>query len=417
MAARKTLTIAVAAMLSAVSAFGQNNTTYFLDNYVYSYKLNPAAKPADAGFFGGIGFGGLNIGLNSNTGVSNFFFPVDGKLVTGLNEAVSADEFLSGLKDPISTGFGIDKNILSLGFVSKNKFVTTFDISSRTMVDAQVPKGLFELLKKGSDRNDNYEFGDVALGGSSYLEAALGFSFPIGPVRAGIRVKGLAGLADVKADIVKASAGRESEEVHIDASGNIRMAPNLPDDDFKAKELLTPSGIGAAIDLGMSLNTKLLQVDFAILDLGGIKWKYDYMNSFTYSGVIGDDTEAEDILDDIIGSEGSHSELSKLNATLSAGARVFILPKLSAGLHATLNKQAQDIRAGVTFTPGRVFSLAATGGMTSFGPCFGAGFNLLLPGVSLYAAIDDIVTEFTPQFIPVNAVHTKLSAGLVIAIK
>lgn len=417
MAARKSLTIAVAAMLSAVSAFGQNNTSYFLDNYIYSYKLNPAAKPADAGFFGGIGFGGINIGMNSNAGVSDFVFPVDGKLVTGLNEAVSAEEFPGGLNDPSIIGISLDKNILSLGFVNDKGFVTTFDISSRTMADAQVPKSLFELLKKGSDGTDSYEFGDVALGGSSYLEAALGFSFHAGPVRAGIRVKGLAGLADVRASIVKASAIRNGEDINLNASGNIRMAPGLSDEEFSAKELLTPSGLGAAIDLGASFSTKLLQFDFAILDLGGIRWKYDYMNSFSYSGVIGDDTETDDILDDILGPEGNHSEFSKLNATLSAGGRVFIIPKLSAGLHATLNRQAQDIRAGVTFTPGRVFSLAATGGMTNFGPCFGAGFNLLLPGISLYAAIDNIVTEFTPQFIPVNAVNTKLSAGLVIAIK
>lgn len=417
MAATRTLAIAVAAMLTAGSAFGQNNTTYFLDNYVYSYKLNPAAKPADAGFFGGIGFGGINIGMSSNAGVSNFVFPVDGKLVTGLNEAVTADEFLGGLKDPSSIGTSLGKNILSLGFVNEKGFVTTFDISSRTMVDAQIPKSLFELLKKGSGGTDSYEFGDMALGGSSYIEAALGFSFHAGPVRAGIRVKGLAGLVDVRADIAKASAIRDGEDINLNASGDIRMAPGLSDEGFSAKELLAPSGFGAAIDLGASFSTKLLQFDLAILDLGGIRWKYDYMNSFSYSGVIGDDTEAEDILDDILGPKGKHGGFSKLNATLSAGGRVFIIPKLSAGLHATLNRQAQDIRAGVTFTPGRVFSLAATGGLTNFGPCFGAGFNLLLPGVSLYAAIDNIVTEFTPQFIPVNAVNTKLSAGLVIAIK
>ncbi len=417
MTSTRTLTIVVAAMLTAGSAFGQNNTTYFLDNYVYSYKLNPAAKPADVGFFGGLGFGGFNINIGSNSGVSDFLFPVDGKLVTGLNDAVSADEFLGGLNDPISARGDLSKSLLSLGFVKDNGFVTTFDISARGLIDAQVPKSTFELLKKGSEGDNRYELGGMSLGGDMYFEAALGFSFPIGPLRAGIRVKGLVGLADIRADISNASAWTEGEDVHVHASGTVRMAPEITEDGFNAKKMLKPSGMGAAVDLGASFVTDLLQVDFALLDLGVIKWNYTYANSFTYDGVINDDTDADDILDDITGPKGIQKEMTALNATLSAGARVFILPKLSAGLHTTINKRAKDLRAGITFTPGRVFSLAATGGLTDFGPCFGAGFNLLLPGVSLFAAIDNIITEVTPQFIPVKPVNTKINAGLMIAIK
>ena len=91
-------------MVYAVSfmAFAQeSHTSYFMEGMVKRHELNPALSsncnyvsipviPV---------FSGLAIGANSNLGADKFLFKRNGEIVTGLNSAVSADEFLGGLKD------------------------------------------------------------------------------------------------------------------------------------------------------------------------------------------------------------------------------------------------------------------------------------------------------------------------------
>ena len=45
----------------------------------------------------------------------------------------------------------------------------------------------------------------------------------------------------------------------------------------------------------------------------------------------------------------------------------------------------------------------------------GAAASLKVPGFNLYLGTDSIITAFTPEMVPVNKLHTRLTAGLAIA--
>lgn len=416
---RRTHIAVAAALLATAAAYGQTGTSYFLDNYIYSYKLNPAAKPADVSFFGALGFGGTSLSAGSNAGLSDYLFPVDGKLVTGLNNSVPAQKFLGGLPERTELGLNFDKTLASFGTVNDKGMAITVDLSSRTMFSAGIPKTLFSCLKEGSAGAEKYYVNNLTLDAGEMLELAVGLSFDVGPVRIGGRIKGLSGLADAYADVRNSTVDMSGDDTYVDAVGDIRMSRDFTADHLKVKDIISPSGFGVALDLGASFNTDKIQADFSILDLGGIGWKNDVDNDYHFQDYVNNDTDAKKVLKDIIrnNQSGKKSHFSMLDVNVNAGGRYSFNDMLSAGLHASLRKQYYDVRAGFTFTPGRIFSLAATGGMTKYGPCFGAGFNLLFQGLSLFGSIDNFITDFTPQYIPVNNLNTSLSFGMVVAIR
>lgn len=396
--------ILLAALLAAMPALAQNGTAYFLSNHVHSYRLNPAAKPADVCSFGAVGLGGTQVFLGSSDGISDFLFPVEGTLVTGLNETVPAGTFLDGLKNPVNASMTLEKNILNFGLVKESGLMTTFDVSLKGNAYAKCPKDLFVLLKNGGDT----EIKDVFMEGRMYVEAALGVALPVGPLRFGAHLKGLAGLSDISLDITRAGLHMNGDIV-ADASGKLRMAPELIDG-TDARELLRPSGWGAALDLGMSYNNERVQFDLSMLDIGFIRWNYVHKGDFGYNGKL----KRSAIRDGIETESGK--AFSSLDVTLLVGTRIQIIPNLSAGLHGTLGRYTKDIRAGVTYDPWKALSIAATAGMTDFGPCFGTGLNILLKYMTLYLSVDNIVTEFTPQMIPVKPLNTNLNIGLAIVL-
>lgn len=75
-----------------------------------------------------------------------------------------------------------------------------------------------------------------------------------------------------------------------------------------------------------------------------------------------------------------------------------------------------DIRVGVTYTPGRIFSISGNYGLSSYGNAFGAAMNLRLLGINLFAGIDGIATKYTPQMIPVSSPDIVFKGGLSIVI-
>ena len=104
----------VAAFMMAGSFFmtayaQQSNlrSAYFLDGYTYRYKFNPSFAP-ERGFVSIPVLGNVGLGVESNLGVSNFYFPTqNGKLAFFLDDSVSDEQFMSGIKD---------RNIFICGF-------------------------------------------------------------------------------------------------------------------------------------------------------------------------------------------------------------------------------------------------------------------------------------------------------------
>ena len=91
--------LAVAALGMASAATAQNlKSGYFTDGYQYRHDLNPAFAN-EQNYVAVPALGNLNVGLNSNIGVDNILFNVDGRTALFLNPNVRADEFLSGINE------------------------------------------------------------------------------------------------------------------------------------------------------------------------------------------------------------------------------------------------------------------------------------------------------------------------------
>jgi len=76
-------TAILAAFCFSSNAVAQNlESGFFLDNYTYTYRLNPALMP-DNNFIA-IGVGNVSAGIASKLGVGSFLYPgPNGHLVTG----------------------------------------------------------------------------------------------------------------------------------------------------------------------------------------------------------------------------------------------------------------------------------------------------------------------------------------------
>lgn len=111
--------------------------------------------------------------------------------------------------------------------------------------------------------------------------------------------------------------------------------------------------------------------------------------------------------------------IDMLNTQINFGAK-YILPfaeKVSLGALYTFRlgdkiSQYIDFRTGATYTPGKAFSVSGTVGVNTYGTTVGAAFTVNAGPVNLFAGIDGIFVNVTPQFVPINSLNTVAKAGL-----
>ena len=108
--------LAVAALGMASAASAQNlNSGYFTEGYLYRHDLNPAFAN-EQNYIAMPALGNFNVGINSNLGVDDVLFNVNGRTALFLNPNVSASEFLSGINDKNKINENLKIQILGAGF-------------------------------------------------------------------------------------------------------------------------------------------------------------------------------------------------------------------------------------------------------------------------------------------------------------
>ena len=107
------LTVAVAAISFAATAQTTSKSSWMLENNVYGHRYNAAYIPEKSYF--GIGVGSVNPAIYSDIGVANILFPTETGLVSGFNDAVSTEQFLSGMNALNRIQVDLNENILSIG--------------------------------------------------------------------------------------------------------------------------------------------------------------------------------------------------------------------------------------------------------------------------------------------------------------
>lgn len=409
-------------------------TGYFLDNFVYSYQFNPASIPDNTKGFVGVGIDNITIGANSNIGLSSVLFPVtvDGqkKLVTGLNSAVSPSQFLDGLKNDIRIGTDLTENILTLGFVRERSMLTV-ELNVRETSSASVPKDLVSILKVGTSEPGIYSINNVSANLTSFVELAVGYSYKLTDyLSVGGRLKLLAGAADAQAQISTLNADVK-DEIRISGAGSLQASylnqtvPVSADgciqfDDITDIAHPAPGGYGAALDMGAELRLPGLEgltLSASIMDLGGIIWNKTAKASADFDQTVGEDESLP--VEELFHVESRDGkQFAGIGPRINLGARYQVVEMFSVGALASVRPgrfSMSEARLGATFTPGKVFSMAASAGLNTNGASIGCAMSLKVPGINFFIGTDSILTNFTPEFIPIDKLNTRLTLGLAIA--
>ena len=439
-----------AAVLLSLGASAQSfRSGYFLDNYTYGYRINPA-QVNDRGFFA-IGLGNIDLQNCTNLGISKFLFPKqDGTgLVTGLNKSVSADTFLGGLKQNNFVSLDENINILSFG-IANGERMHSVELNLRVPITLNLPLDIFAFAKTGGTRDFN--IAGIYVDVTALADLSYGYSrYITDNLSVGGRLHLLAGAANVNLSgqntKISLSESKIAVSPNLDlvTSGILGIEANSTGDGIDPSKIgintSSPiGGFGGTIDLGVEYKADFgLDAMFSITDLGFISWKNDFAanasGSFEYTGTtIGFEggtikTDLADLMDvskilSFKAGKGT-SSASLMPFDIAAGVRYFMpfYDKLSVGALATYHnaKYASwfDTRVGATITPARILSLSGNIGYGSFGGTWGAGLNLHLGPINLLVGADSFLGRMgriANITVPIDPVQVNLHAGLCITL-
>lgn len=428
-------------------------SAYFLDGAYHNFKLNPAMK-AERGFFT-IGLGNLTLGTNGNVGVSHFLFPKgNDELTTFMSGTVDQDEFLDRLPQSIRLGMNFDETLLALGFRMFGGY-TSFSVSLHSNTSIALPKGFFEFAKKGFQES-RYNFSGINLNTMNYAAATLGYSHEVYKgLRVGVNLKYLMGLAYADATFDRFNIEMSEEqwlvESHAQAQAALISEVYFEDGDNNIENLqmgaFAPAASGFAVDLGIVYDMKELvpglTLSASVVDLGRINWQYmmSLENNDTpikwdgFSEIdineIGTSLEAE--LEQL-GKDAEQmmelkvndikSEATNLNATMYLGAEYnmpFYKPLSVAMLY---GKQFSpyaysgwdEFRGYINIAPLKWLEASANIGHTTFGTSWGWMLNFHPAGTTFFVGSDYMISNITPQYLPVNDLNYHFTLGMNIAI-
>lgn len=426
-------------------------SAYFIDNYTYSYRLNPAFT-TKKNFIGGI-VSNLNSGINSNVGLSTFFYPRDGKLATFMHPSVDRDEFLGKLHNTNKIGINVTYNLASTGIWTKIKdkdVFQTFEISFRNNTSAKIPYGLFDFMKGGGE-SFIYDLSHVYGYTRSFLEFAGGASVKFDKLSVGARAKFLLGTNKINMKVHKMVAQLDGTSWAIESYGYLSAAgggiknktkPGAISPDYDALDWdgvkFRPfgiGGIGGAIDIGARYEiNEYINVSASVNDLGFIVWrnKVNAVNAGNTYIIQIDDIDSEegsifDVVNNVINKFKSVYEFLpekkdfttqslSLNVNLGAEFKMPFYKKMSIGiLGSTRNSHINrynEVRMSLNAAPLKWLSFSVNTAYTSYGWEIGGMVNVYAKKFSAYLGTDSYYFNMNRQFIPLYEANAHVVVGV-----
>ena len=286
------------ACTTAISA-QQVNTLYFLENAPMRHTINPAFQPVSKFYLTlpVIGYTSLWAGTNNWT-MSDFVFKgPDGNTITPLHPD-APENWLDQRPQTFAFDADVYLNLFGFGFRIKENSYFHLNISERIMAGANVSSSIFQI----NDLSDGSILPmSIGLNALAYTDFALGFSHNINRKwTIGGKIKVLVGQANLNLNLNDVKLSTSLDSLHVLGSGSIQAAAplnwsSLPTDpkelanyDYSqlisnitgnsstmetVNELIKPSGMGVAFDLGVTYKPiKQLQITASVTDLGFIRW-------------------------------------------------------------------------------------------------------------------------------------------------
>ncbi len=446
--------------LGILSAQAQvSRTSYFMEGAPYRHLMNPAMSPA-RGYVSLPVLGNMNFGMDSNLGLTNFLFydQTNDRLLTALHPDVTDRQFLDGLNDNNNLGMHLRTDLVSFGFWAGHGFVTA-DVSLRAQAGLNVPKDFFAFLKKGmaNGSGTHYNINNFGLNASAFAEFALGYSYDIfDNLRVGGKVKALFGMAGASAHVDQMDINMSDKAWSIASDASFQFCTPLQigldtdpadgyisgltmaDGGIQVGDLLKTPGKGVAFDLGVTYSPfDFLTISTSLTDIGKIKWDANRtlrgvsQGSHSFEGIEGLslDGESQDIEDQLqsisddlmnmiqFREANSGDFATKLHTTFNFGVEGRLLDnRLSGGLlytHRRLDFDGLDeLTAVANVRLIKPVQLSASATLLSqYGSSFGLSLDLLNV---FYIAWEGILINYTPNYIPLDALNSSLQMGVVI---
>ena len=477
--------------LVAVSTLAVNaqqvNTLYFLENAPMRHTINPAFQPVSQGYvnFTPLGWSVISIGNNSLTLTDIFTVdPTTGKTITPLHPNADKQAFLKACHKLITVNGDITLGLLNMGFRIKKQGYLTLGINERIQMGTSIPKALPDFFLNGGMKNiegvSNFNLNKLALGATAYTEIYGGYSHQINDQwTVGGKIKFLLGQINGNLNANSLNIDASAQDWHIYGDMTLDIASPLNNaylasymDGKTFKELgensinkdslinkgigawLTPSGYGAAIDLGFTYKPiEQVQISAAITDLGFIYWtnnqrlKCSIDTTFEGAGLIeyGDpkykdengDFSTDIMMDSVASNLKNLLNGFKFQSTGKKGKAKMLTARLNVGVDANFwdnrvgvgivsatrlynSRLYEELTLGAAFRPVNWFNIAVSYSLLENGKWsnIGAGLGFMpYDGINLTLTMDYIPTSYAAipntnkYFIPAKAKTVNVALG------
>ena len=415
------LSIAAALAVSAPVASTQElKTAFFLDNYIYSYKLNPGAPIKGRPYtFYSAALG--NISFSAQTDFVLPYFNFDW-MNTGWNW--NSLNFFTNYTQGNIIMPQASVNLFSFGrHGERGRFAFECNVRSDNMVYAPVDFfSDFNVSLWGDWRipSGTLGFRDISFRANDYVEFLCSYSHKLGDyVTLGANVKFLLGLFGAGFELYDLDAMILDEgDVQVDAYADIFLSSALvkvgtvPSRgrevyDFTQISFGRPgfTGRGLGLDIGITATPiDGLTLGAAVLDLGYIRWNESINGSIRYTERVVD--YGANLFELEVADRSTLARPLNYNIHLSADYVMPFYSGLSAGVLTTFQEYFREVRLGLALTPLKFISVAGSIAANNFGADAGFAFNIRIPGINLFAGVDTIFLERS---------MTNASAGIQIA--
>lgn len=431
----------LSALLFAAGAAAQNPASYFMEGSILRSQLNPAFAPK-RGYVNIPGLGGVDVSANSNVSLDWVLFPRDGRLVTLLDESVSADALSAFDANNFAS---VDSRVNLFGFGAYTRDGKRFwavDLNVRATADATAPYELLDFLKRGTSTAVR----NIGVTADSYLEAGVSCSFPLLRDRLylGIRGKFLLGMARGRLIYDRFDATLDADRWQVDAQGTLDINSaglriNTRTDSrgntyFRPNDIairpVQPVGYGLAIDLGATYDILPdLQASLAVNDLGFIAWGKQHNRTgisakkmiFTGMEVDGNGTQRQPNFDlNVLEFQTAESQsvTRMLLASINAGIEYRLWQrKVGLGLLYTARirefRTLHNLTASINYQPVGWCSLTGSySAIDNRGHALGLALNLCPGWINFFIATDALLTKHTTQFVPIRQSMVNVTVGL-----
>lgn len=450
--------VAIAITIFSSAAFAQvTKTDYFMETSYLRNSLNPALRP-DQGYLvvPVLPNAGVNVQTNKLNLDNLTFAGPNGQRVTFMHPSVNATDFLSNIANDNYINTDVNLKLFGLGFYKGDAF-WNIDLGVRTHVDANIPKGFFELFKEGFDQENQkrFDLSELSATGNSFVELGVSYSRPFidNNLILGARVKLLGGIGDLdlNAKSLSIDAGpdywKAKSQVTLKGAAPGALSPKYDDetgniDGFDIDGFNVP-GYGAGLDLGAVYDLKGilpilngLKVSASINDIGFISWtkksaldlKSSEAEVIVEPGKVGGDGESlsqvfEDAFDELQKATNLEGEnkayTSRLRMNINAGVEYeFFKHKLSVGaLYSRRFGNYFDTSEFTASINGRlcpwISASVSYSAIHSKWDTFGAALHLApTKGINLFLASDYAIPHVNSDFLPTTSKAVNFQMGI-----